>query len=44
MLSDEFSYLLRNEPAIGSVFQKVWDHSLTRIPLTATIAVIQDLK
>jgi hypothetical protein len=26
LLSDEFTYLLRTEPAIGSVFQKVWDH------------------
>jgi len=29
---DEFTYLLRNEPAIGSVFQKVWDHRLSQIP------------
>ncbi|UCC52471.1 MAG: ATP-binding protein, partial [Anaerolineaceae bacterium] len=29
---DEFTYLLRNEPAIGSVFQKLWDHRLSRIP------------
>lgn len=29
---DEFTYLLRNEPAISSVFQKVWDHRLSRIP------------
>ena len=29
---DEFTYLLRNEPAISSVFQKVWDHRLSTIP------------
>jgi AAA+ ATPase superfamily predicted ATPase len=28
---DEFTYLLRNEPAISSVFQKVWDHRLSKI-------------
>ena len=29
---DEFTYLLRNEPAISSVVQKVWDHRLSHIP------------
>ncbi len=29
---DEFTYLLRNEPAISSIFQKVWDHHLSHIP------------
>lgn len=29
---DEFTYLLRNEPAISSVFQKVWDHRFSQIP------------
>ena len=29
---DEFTYLLRNESAISSVFQKVWDHRLSKIP------------
>ncbi len=29
---DEFTYLLRNEPAISSVFQKAWDHTLSKIP------------
>jgi AAA+ ATPase superfamily predicted ATPase len=29
---DEFTYLLRNELAIGSVFQKLWDHRLSRVP------------
>jgi AAA+ ATPase superfamily predicted ATPase len=29
---DEFTYLLRNEPAISSVFQKAWDHRLSQIP------------
>ncbi|MCI0395339.1 MAG: ATP-binding protein [Chloroflexi bacterium] len=29
---DEFTYLLRNEPAISSVFQKMWDHHLSKIP------------
>jgi AAA+ ATPase superfamily predicted ATPase len=29
---DEFTYLLRNEPAISSIFQKVWDHRLSKIP------------
>ena len=29
---DEFTYLLRNEPAISSIFQKMWDHRLSHIP------------
>jgi len=29
---DEFTYLLRNQPAISSIFQKMWDHRLSRIP------------
>jgi len=29
---DEFTYLLRNEPAISSVMQKVWDHRFSQIP------------
>lgn len=29
---DEFTYLLRNQPAISSVLQKVWDHRLSKIP------------
>ena len=29
---DEFTYLLRNEPAISSVFQKAWDQRLSHIP------------
>lgn len=29
---DEFTYLLRNEPAISSVFQKAWDHHLSQVP------------
>ena len=29
---DEFTYLLKNEPAISSVFQKIWDHRLSHIP------------
>lgn len=29
---DEFTYLLRNEPAISSIFQKMWDHYLSKIP------------
>jgi hypothetical protein len=32
VILDEFTYLLRNEPAISSVFQKVWDHRFSRIP------------
>ncbi len=32
LVLDEFTYLLRNEPAISSVFQKVWDHRLSQIP------------
>ena len=31
VILDEFTYLLRNEPAISSVFQKVWDHRLSGI-------------
>jgi AAA+ ATPase superfamily predicted ATPase len=27
---DEFTYLIRNDPAITSVVQKVWDHHLSR--------------
>ncbi len=29
---DEFTYLLRNQPAISGVFQKVWDQRLSQIP------------
>ncbi len=29
---DEFTYLLRNEPAISSLFQKVWDQRLSQLP------------
>ncbi|MCB0009897.1 MAG: ATP-binding protein, partial [Anaerolineales bacterium] len=29
---DEFTYLLRNEPAISSIVQKVWDHRLSAMP------------
>jgi AAA+ ATPase superfamily predicted ATPase len=29
---DEFTYLLRNEPAISSLFQKLWDHRLSHLP------------
>ncbi len=29
---DEFTYLIRNEPALTSVFQKLWDHNLSRQP------------
>jgi AAA+ ATPase superfamily predicted ATPase len=29
---DEFTYLIRNDPAITSVVQKVWDHHLSRQP------------
>lgn len=29
---DEFTYLLRNEPAISSVIQKLWDHRFSQIP------------
>jgi AAA+ ATPase superfamily predicted ATPase len=29
---DEFTYLIRNEPAITSVFQKMWDHRLSQLP------------
>lgn len=32
LVLDEFTYLLRNEPAISSIFQKVWDHRLAHIP------------
>ncbi|NKQ37538.1 MAG: ATP-binding protein [Chloroflexi bacterium] len=32
LILDEFTYLLRNEPAISSIFQKVWDHRLSQIP------------
>lgn len=32
IILDEFTYLLRNEPAISSIFQKVWDHRLSQIP------------
>ena len=32
VVMDEFTYLLRNEPAISSVFQKMWDHRLSQIP------------
>jgi len=29
---DEFTYLIRNDPAITSVVQKAWDHHLSRQP------------
>jgi AAA+ ATPase superfamily predicted ATPase len=29
---DEFTYLIRNEPALTSVFQKAWDHKLSKQP------------
>jgi AAA+ ATPase superfamily predicted ATPase len=29
---DEFTYLIRNEPALTSVFQKAWDHKLSMQP------------
>lgn len=32
IVMDEFTYLLRNEPAISSIFQKAWDQRLSRIP------------
>jgi hypothetical protein len=32
LVLDEFTYLLRNEPAISSVFQKVWDHRYSKVP------------
>jgi len=32
LVLDEFSYLLRNEPAISSVFQKLWDHRFSHLP------------
>jgi uncharacterized protein len=32
LVIDEFTYLLRNEPAISSIFQKVWDHRLAHLP------------
>lgn len=32
LVLDEFTYLIRNEPAITSVFQKVWDHRLAKTP------------
>ena len=30
---DEFTHLIRNDPAVTSVFQKMWDHRLSRIPV-----------
>lgn len=32
IILDEFTYLLRNEPAISSIFQKVWDHRYSKVP------------
>jgi hypothetical protein len=29
---DEFTHLIRNDPAITSVFQKMWDHRLSQLP------------
>lgn len=31
LVVDEFTYLIRNDPAITSVFQKVWDHRLSKV-------------
>lgn len=28
---DEFTYLIRNDPSITSVFQKIWDHRFSKI-------------
>lgn len=28
---DEFTYLLRNDPALASLIQKLWDHRLSKI-------------
>jgi AAA+ ATPase superfamily predicted ATPase len=32
IILDEFTYLLRNEAAISSIFQKVWDHRYSKVP------------
>jgi len=32
LVLDEFTYLLRNEPAISSIFQKLWDHRFSQLP------------
>ena len=29
---DEFTHLIRNDPALTSVFQKAWDHQLAQVP------------
>ncbi len=31
LILDEFTYLIRNEPAITSIFQKMWDHRLSKV-------------
>jgi AAA+ ATPase superfamily predicted ATPase len=31
VILDEFTYLIRNEPALTSVFQKIWDHRLSQV-------------
>ena len=32
IILDEFTYLVRNDPPVTSVFQKVWDHRLAKLP------------
>lgn len=32
IILDEFTYLIQNDPAITSVFQKLWDHRLSNLP------------
>jgi hypothetical protein len=32
LVLDEFTYLLRNQPAISSIFQKAWDQRLSKVP------------
>jgi len=31
IILDEFTYLIRNDPALASVFQKAWDHHLSQV-------------
>lgn len=32
IILDEFTYLVRNDPPVTSVFQKMWDHHLSDLP------------
>lgn len=32
VIIDEFTYLMRSDPAVASLLQRIWDHRLSRVP------------